>query len=310
MFKPTDRQVELLSLISNPMLEHILAVGGSRSGKTTDFVEAELIRALKYDESRHIVLRQRYKHARLSIWMDTLPKLLQHIDSRLYKTYKGDLVVVFKNKSELWVDGLDDDKRVEKIFGREYATMFFNEISQMSYDAITDAQTRNAMNINGCINKFYYDENPPDEFHYSYTLWIKKLDPTSGMPLSNPLAYGYLYMNPEDNAENLSKQYLNILRNLPTAKRLRFYEGKFAQLENIVFTNWDVVDNDAFPTKPPYVILYGGDFGFTIDPSVCVRVAYHNHQLYIDELVYDFGLTNQMLAKEMKVVGVPMSALI
>jgi hypothetical protein len=46
-----------------------------------------------------------------------------------------------------------------------------------------------------------------------------KKDPLSGMPLSDPDNYQRMFLNPVDNAENLTEDYIRSLANLP--KRLR-----------------------------------------------------------------------------------------
>lgn len=52
-------------------------------------------------------------------------------------------MAVFKN-------GLGDKEQVDKILGHEYNTIYFNEVSQITYSAITTAYSRLAMHIEGC----------------------------------------------------------------------------------------------------------------------------------------------------------------
>lgn len=76
MFKPTLKQAEAWRLLREGP-RHVLLVGGSRSGKTTLIVEEILCRAVKYPGSRHLLARLRFAHAKSSLWMDTIPKVLE-----------------------------------------------------------------------------------------------------------------------------------------------------------------------------------------------------------------------------------------
>ena len=49
--------------------------GGSRSGKTFIIIFAIFVRACK-ERSRHVILRQHFNHVKVSIWLDTMVKVL------------------------------------------------------------------------------------------------------------------------------------------------------------------------------------------------------------------------------------------
>src|SRR5262245_5613794 len=75
-FALTSKQQELNQLLAGPAT-HILAWGGSRSGKTFVLVRAVMIRAMKAPGSRHLLARFRFNAAVQSLWFDTMPKVLQ-----------------------------------------------------------------------------------------------------------------------------------------------------------------------------------------------------------------------------------------
>ena len=125
-------------------------VGGSRSGKTTLLVREIANRALRVKDSRHAILRLRANAARASIALDTLPKVfrLWHPDE-LLKRHRTEGYFSLENGSEIWIGGLDDQERVEKILGKEYATIFLNECSQIPYSSVLVALTRLAQVADG-----------------------------------------------------------------------------------------------------------------------------------------------------------------
>lgn len=213
--------------------------GGSRSGKTFLLVTALVSRAIKAPGSRHAIFRHRFNHLKTSVGLDTLPKVmaLRYPDVP-YKIDRTDWVVKVGG-SEIWLGGLDDKERTEKILGQEYATIYFNECSQISYSAVLMARTRLAQKTT-LINRAYYDCNPPGSRHWTALVFVSKRDPASkpaGAPLPNPDNFAAMVMNPDGNRENLAAEYIAELEALPEKQRNRFLLGKFtAELDNALWT--------------------------------------------------------------------------
>ena len=225
-----DQQRAQMNLIADAT--HVALGGGSRSGKTFLFIRAILMRAAKESNSRHLVCRFRFNSAKTALAMDTIPKVIKlcfpdwpSAESMLDKT---DWFFRLPNGAELWVTGLDDDVRVEKVLGHEYCTMFFNECSQIPYKSVETALTRLAQKTENLKLKAYYDLNPPSMQHWTYKRFIKKIDPLSGNPVRREFDYNYMTMNPHGNAANLDPDYLEQLEGLGEAARKRFLLGQFS----------------------------------------------------------------------------------
>lgn len=224
LFKRTIAQTKATILMGSDAT-HIMSYGGSRSGKTFNIIRAIIIRASK-TRSRHVILRLNFNHCKTSIWLDTLPKVLRICFPDLLVTWnKSDYFLTLPNGSEIWIGGLDDDKRVEKILGKEYSTIFFNECSQISWSSIQVALTRLAEKSD-LKNKAYYDENPPTKRHWSYWIFVKKINPDTGESLEEN-DYASILMNPNDNIDNIDENYLKILNSLDEKQRKRFLLGEF-----------------------------------------------------------------------------------
>jgi len=203
---------------------------------------AIIYRALN-KKSRHAVFRFRFNHVKTSIWHDTLPKVLKICYPGLpIKENKSDWFIEFENGSQIWFGGFDDKERVEKILGNEYSTLYANECSQISYQAILVALTRLAEN-SGLSPKFIYDCNPPAKKHWTYQLFIDHKDPESGKQVKTE-NYGVLLMNPTDNEENLPPGYIgNILENLPKKQKDRFLKGLFQTDTEGALWTFDMISN-------------------------------------------------------------------
>lgn len=246
--------------------------GGSRSGKTFLLVRQVVVRALKAPKSRHAILRFRFNHVKASIVLDTFPKVMELCfpDVR-YHLDKSDWFVALENGAQIWFGGLDDKERTEKILGQEHVTIYLNECSQIPYASREMALTRLAQQVNQVVDgkpsplppRMFYDCNPPSKAHWSYKLFVQKVDPDTKKPL--PAAdYAAMQINPQDNAENLAPGYLSTLEGLGARMRRRFLAGEFADATpNQLFASesidkWRVIDG----TLPDMVRMVVG-----VDPS-------------------------------------------
>lgn len=275
-FKFTEKQLLALVMLSGPAT-HMMLYGGSRSGKTFLHTRNIVLRALKAANSHHAILRFRFNHLKASIILGTFPKVMKlcfpGVDYVLSKT---DWFVQFPNLSELWFGGLDDKERTEKILGQEYSTLLFNESSQIPKGARDTAITRLAelaetrtmvdgLEEVGILQpRAYYDCNPPNKNHWTYLEFIKGVDPETKKPLPNPEDYAWFKMNPQDNEENLTSNYVTTLGQLSARMRKRFLMGEFADATpNALFNDetidkWRVIDGEV----PEFVRVVVG-----VDPS-------------------------------------------
>ena len=228
-FKYTAAQKAAFSLIAGEA-KHIMLFGGSRSGKTFALCSALAVRALKAPGSRHAIIRRHFNGVKTSIGMDTLPKVMKMRFPQVKYTYnKTENFFSFPNGSEIWLAGLDDAQRADKILGKEFATVYFNECSELDYSSVMTALTRLAQNVPPLHNKALYDCNPPGKTHWTYRVFIEKIDPLDRAALVNAGDYTATRINPADNLSNLPPGYIeNTLAGLPARQRKRFLEGLFS----------------------------------------------------------------------------------
>ncbi|WP_010660219.1 phage terminase large subunit [Brucella anthropi] len=240
----TEKQRQANRLLAGPA-RNIMLRGGSRSGKTFVLVRAIIQRAINAPGSRHAIFRFRFNHAKTSVWSDTLPKVLKLCFPSLRVRFdKTDFYVELPNGSQVWIAGLDDKERVEKILGQEYATLYFNESSQIPWASVETAMSRLAQKCELAAQiakatgrlylalKAYFDCNPPSKLHWSFQLFRAKMKPGTKEALPNPDDYVEMKVNPSDNAENLPVEYFDVLASMSAAKRLRFEAGEWASEVN------------------------------------------------------------------------------
>jgi phage terminase large subunit-like protein len=272
-FQLTARQQEAQRILSGDAT-HLMLFGGSRSGKTFLLTRNVVFRALKAPNSRHAIFRFRYNHLKASVVLDTFPKVMRAAYPGVsWDMHQQDGYVSFPGGSQIWFAGLDDKDRTEKILGQEFATLYFNECSQIPLGSVDTALTRLAQKAEQQIEgrapvplrlRAYYDCNPPSKTHWTYRKFVEKRDPETRLGLPRPDDYAAFSINPGDNAANLSPEYLRMLESLPARMRARFLEGRFADANpNALFPEehidrWRVLDG-AVPQLVRVVVA--------VDPS-------------------------------------------
>ena len=258
-FQLTAKQREANRLLASPA-RNVMLRGGARSGKTFLLIRAIVQRAINAPGSRHVIFRFRFNHAKTSVWADTMPKVFKLCFPGLAVVWnKTDFYVELPNGSQIWIAGLDDKERVEKILGQEYVTLYFNESSQIPWGSVETAMSRLAQLVELAPEiaeatgrthialKAYFDCNPPSKLHWSYSLFRAHLKPGTREALPHPEAYAEMRINPRDNAENLPGEFFDVLASMSAAKRLRFEEGEWAS--EVAGALWALEDRTASDGK-------------------------------------------------------------
>jgi PBSX family phage terminase large subunit len=249
-----------------------------------------IIRALK-ETSRQLIVRFAFNHAKQSLWHDTIPKVLKLCFPGVNPTWnKSDWFIEFPNGSQIWVGGLDDKERTEKVLGNEYTSIFINEASQVSYLSYTTVLTRLAQKT-ALVNRVYCDCNPPSTQHWTYKLFIQHVNPDSNEALDGKY-YSHMRMNPDDNLVNLPDDYIeSVLNTLSHRQQKRFRYGEFVDdVEGALWT-WDLIDKYRVTEKPELKTIVVG-----IDPSgtatqtsdeagiVCAGIGFDGHGYVLDDV--------------------------
>ena len=190
LYRPTRAQLALRELVEQK--SKILAYGGSRSGKTFEFCHALADFGVRFG-GRYAVFRRYFNSVRYSVFDDTFPKMLELAFPGLeYKRSLSDTKILLpETGAEFWFVGLDNERRVEKILGREYAAIYFNECSEIAYSAVEIATTRLAQRLvdaKGRVmrNRAFFDCNPPGKSHWTYRLFLEGINPTTRARVNDP----------------------------------------------------------------------------------------------------------------------------
>lgn len=229
------------------------------------------------EPARIAVLRFHFSDVRRSIIEETLPKVAKllsidyRVDKQLWVAYIGKYNrqgVFVPNGSEIWFGGIDEGRGLDRVLGKEYLWIWFNEISEISYNSYWTTLTRLAqqtgfknkhlayyenlleyfkddigylgkdadgnMMFDGVLseisNRVICDENPPDKLHWSYKVFFQGIDPEKKTVIKNFEDHGTIKMNPSDNRGNINPEYERDLESAPDAIRKRFLDGEFGEI--------------------------------------------------------------------------------
>jgi len=239
--------------------------GGSRSGKSALGVLLDMERAWLASGSRHAIIRKEASSAKRSIVKDTFPAVwaMRYPGVTMPEWNEQYGFYKFANGSEVWVGGLNDDKAIERILGNEYATIHGEELSEWKYDWYLTLRSRLAQTVTidadvpqkgqQLSQRFIGTLNPTTRMHWTYRLWIEGIEPVDEVAVDRD-QYGHATLNPRDNEENLSADYLADLASLPERQRRRFYLGEYSTDEESALWRRSFIKKSALREDGSYPV--------------------------------------------------------
>jgi phage terminase large subunit len=262
----------------------IVHQGGSRSGKT-------------YAICQYLIylLTTRKKKLIITIARKTLPALkgsvfrdFMEIAEKVGISYfaeinKADLTFKYKNHLVEFIS-LDNEMKVR---GRKRTHCFLNEANEFYLEDFNQLSLRTT-------EKMILDFNPSDVLHWIYSDICTRDDCDTFITTFEDNAF----LDPEIKKEilRMKEKDADRWRVYGLGERATFKEGQ-------IFDNWQWVDYKEFLDKEHCEVAYGLDFGFSNDPTTIVEVRRKNDRLYVHELLFRKGLTNQDIFDEIKKLG-------
>lgn len=258
----------------------IVSQGGTSSSKTYSQMQLLLFKASTEKNKTITVVGQDTPNMRVGVIRDTANIISNNplLKKQVVKYNRSTLEYVFKSGSIIEFRSYEDsqDARSGK---RDYA--FFNEANGISEDIYNEVADRTSSQI-------YLDFNP------SQRCWIHKRfenDPDALNLISN-------FTHNQFVSPLIIKSLLKYKESNPHRWRV-FGLGLTGQSEGAIYTNWRHEPLTKFPKEYERKrFSYALDFGFTNDPTVLLQLCLHNNKLYIQELIYQAGLTDTALTKK------------
>jgi len=199
---------------------------------------------------------------------------------------RSDRVFSFLNGSIMEFNSYDNDQDA-KSGKRDY--LFVNEANGIPYNIYEQLSLRTRKQV-------YIDYNPDTSF------WVhdKVIPiPSTELIISDHRHNPFLSEKIREKIEALKSKDLDLWK--------VYARGITGRIEGLIFKKWYVL-NEGFNDKK--LIGYGIDFGFSNDPTTLIEVRMQDGELYVKELIYETGLTNQDISSRMDALNVSRGALI
>ena len=289
---------------------YLLLYGGRDSAKSYFAAQKVLIDTMRKPYSRYILLRKIYADIKDSQFQ-TIKDIISSYGLMDYFTItENPLKITFKpNGNYILARGLDKDYKMKSIkdpTGIWYEEMneiaftdFLKSTSSLRGGVIQEIATFNPELEDSWITNYFF---PPKESYEREDGNFLKVD-------SIRKDTTILHTTYKDN-QFVTEQSIELLESF---KQVDYHYYRIytlglwgGVLEGLIYQNWDVVNK--FPEEE--VVYYGLDFGYSNDESGVVKVCFKGDDLFVEEVLYQKGLTNQDLADEFRKIGITDNELI
>lgn len=250
--------------------------GGTRSGKTYSLVSLFVSVAINIKRKRTIdIVSESLPHLKRGAINDIEDILTneQMIEDVHYIKNRSNHTYLFKCGTQIRFFSADDWGKVK---GSRRDVLFINECNRISWEVYRQLAVRTTE----CI---FLDWNPDSEFWYEQK-GLNTKDTTKE-----------IHSTYKDNPYLTAVQVAEIESNKADENWWKVYGlGEVGRPQGVIYDRWQQVN--AIP-EGATLIARGLDFGFTNDPTAIVDVYKYDGKLWLDELCYQRGMTNDKIAE-------------
>lgn len=293
-FRKTNSQIEAVRKIVSSSATDIMLFGSSRSAKTFLCIYILIVRACKC-KSNHIVVRNTFNSAKMSIFLGTLPEVLRLAFPDLRVSWDNtNYRCIFPNGSTIRIAGLDNKEKLERLLGTAYSTILVEECNTVPWQAVQKLKTRLAEK-NDLKKLTLYTQNPTTTTSAYYQAFEQGINPIDGEAMTQEQRSTMLsiHMTVHGNLHNLDADYLKTLENLPEKERKRFLLGEYDSDNSgaavYAFNRDDHVTEDSRRLQGTDWI--GSDFNWSYNSDVIA--SQHANGIYVYDEVQIAGDTFQ-----------------
>ena len=280
--------------------------GGRGSGKSTNVAAYFLMKLMGNDYARLVIARYTAKAVTNSIYQDVLD-LINAWGIKSYLEVTGDQIRNKLNENMIITHSMKLAEGTITARGKGLA-----RVTHLLIDEATELPSEeeyiklvDSFRHKGAERRIFLVFNPTSRNHWIF----KRFYLPDGTP--NPKwnhNHGFIHTTYRDNEQNLDPLKVAEWESLSSLDPEYFDHHILGQWKQIgsgqVFTNWKfygVADDDA-------EVVYGLDFGFSVDPSALVKVYKKDRRIWIEELLYEKNLTAEDIADRMIKLNIPKNA--
>lgn len=297
-----SREMKLqLSASFYPLLEdqhrYLVMAGGKGSGKSEFAARKLFVRCIREGGHRFLVLRK-VRNTAYQSTLQVFRRLLAEQDVE-YAHDKTHNIIMFPSSeglpNEVLFDGLDEPEKIKSI--KALTGVWIEEATEFSEKDFLEVDL--ALREPTAYYKQIMLTFNPDE---ALAPWIKRRFFPSDPTLADPRAFCHNSTVEDNPIDEMRAEYLAQLDAIADDTTRDIYRyGIWAQPKGQIY-KWPVVA--SLPPRRVDEVIYGLDFGYSVNPSSLVKVYRIADEFYLEELVYQTKLVNQELGYRMRSAGV------
>jgi phage terminase large subunit len=276
--------------------------GGSSSGKSW-YLSQRVIYDVLSGGRNYLVCRQTARTIRGSVYQQ-IERVIREAGLLDYFTLnKSDAVITCKNGYQILFAGLDDVEKIKSLVPAKgvITDIWIEEATETERGDVKDLYKRQRGGDEGTAKRMTLSFNPILQSHWIYEEFFAGVAWSDDQKEYHSEDLSILKTTFKDN-KFLTVQDHKDLENEKDKYRYNVYSlGNWGILGHVIFTNWRVDDLSGMQAQFTNH-RYGLDFGFSVDPSALWVAHYDklNKRIYIYDELYQKGLTNDLLAVEVK----------
>ena len=276
--------------------------GGSSSGKSW-FLSQRCVLDVLAGGRNYLVCRQTARTIRGSVYQQ-IERVIREAGLLDYFTLnKSDAVITCANGYQILFAGLDDVEKIKSLVPANgvITDIWIEEATETERGDVKDLYKRQRGGDEATAKRMILSFNPILQSHWIYKEFFESVAWSDNQRTHNSQELSILKTMYKDNYF-LTTQDTHDLENESDKYRYNVYTlGNWGILGHVIFTNWKVQDLSDM-TAQFTNHRNGLDFGFSVDPSALWVAHYDkaNKRIYVYDELYQKGLTNDLLAEEVK----------
>ena len=280
----------LLNPVYKPYLydhhRYLVMKGGADAGKSHFACQKILYRTMTEEGHRFLIIRKVKDTIRDSVFKLFCDYIYAWGLEDEFKINQTSFTITFKsNGNTIIFKGCDKEEKLKSIEG----------ITGIWIEEATELLLKDFEEINRRLRGIYHTYmqiiltyNPVLKSNWTYKRFfqnVSKKDKKKIIILTSTYKDNIFAKDDQD--------YIDILEGYTGNMRIVFTLGHYGMLENAIYINWEMIENDEFPEDDEPVL--GLDFGY-INPQALIRIVVDMEEkiIYVDQLSYQ---TRQLISK-------------
>lgn len=280
--------------------EHqVVFFGGAKGGGKSYLARAwNVLRRIKYPRTHGVIIRRTYPELyanHIKKFFTEYPELMNKYYNATHKT------IEFPNGSTLKFDYLHRPDDVYRYQGVEYDDITIDEITQHDEEVFKIIRTSLRTTSHLIQPRMLLTGNPGGKGHG----WVKRIFVDKDFKKGEkPADFGFVQAFVHDNSALLMAmpEYLQILEDLPPAKRMAYLEGRWDVFEGQFFEMWNplVHVTNEVNLKTAKAIYICGDYGYRAPSAVLWVMEDYDGNLIAYKELYGTGMDYYQLSQRMR----------